>query len=149
MRNDAARLGAAELLALCLGTGVVGRDVFHLARDVLEEYGSLEAVLQASPQRLCQTHGLGAAKVARLKAVAEITTRLAEESFMRDPAAFSDAARVTQYLQRRNRTSRARNIRLYVSGCAPPPDYLRGDVFTARSAMRTCTRARSSKGAWS
>jgi DNA repair protein RadC len=65
----------AELLAIFLRTGTHGKTAVDLARDLLEEFGSLRALLNADLARFCQGHGLGHAKYAQLQAVLEMARR--------------------------------------------------------------------------
>ena len=78
LARGAGGLSDAELVALCLGSGGAGENAVALARRLLAEYGSLGALLHASPHRLLRSRGLGMARVARLKAVVELQTRQAE-----------------------------------------------------------------------
>ncbi len=78
LARGAAGLSDAELIAVCLGSGAAGENAVVLARRLLAEYGSLGALLHASPHRLLRSRGLGVARVARLKAVLELQTRQAE-----------------------------------------------------------------------
>lgn len=73
-------LSDAELLAIFLRTGVKGKSAVDLARDLLNEFGSLRALLTADLQAFCRPLGLGSAKFAQLQAVLEMARRhLAEE----------------------------------------------------------------------
>ncbi len=64
-------LSDAELLAIFLRTGVKGKTAVDLARELLIEFGSLRALLEADVKRFCQSHGLGTAKFTLLQAVLE------------------------------------------------------------------------------
>ncbi len=84
-------LSDAELLAIFLRTGVVGRSAVDLARDLLTDFGSLRGLLKASKEDFCARHGLGVAKYVQLQAVMEIARRhlgesLAERQALKDPA---------------------------------------------------------------
>ena len=65
----------AELLAIFLRIGTHGKSAVQLAKDLLDEFGSLRALLSADLQRFCQCRGLGNAKYAQLQAVLEIARR--------------------------------------------------------------------------
>ncbi|KAF3978725.1 MAG: DNA repair protein RadC [Methylococcales symbiont of Iophon sp. n. MRB-2018] len=65
----------AELLAIFLRTGIAGKTAVDLARQLLEEFGSLRALLQADQAQFCQGKGLGGAKFAQLQAVLEMAKR--------------------------------------------------------------------------
>lgn len=68
----------AELLAIFLRTGSAGRPVMTLARELLNAFGSLRALMGASAERFCQTRGLGTAKYAQLQAALAMTQRVLE-----------------------------------------------------------------------
>lgn len=68
-------LSDAELLAIFLRTGVKGKSAVDLARELLNEYGSLRALLEADFERFSHSLGLGRAKYASLQAVLEMARR--------------------------------------------------------------------------
>lgn len=68
-------LSDAELLAIFLRTGCAGKSAVDLARDLLNHFGSLRNLLEASEQEFCQAHGLGMAKYTQLQAVLEMANR--------------------------------------------------------------------------
>ncbi|KML48364.1 JAB domain-containing protein [Burkholderia stabilis] len=82
LERGPAALTDAELIALVLGTGGGGHDVFVSARALLERFGdSLRRMLDADPDEF-ETHpGIGVARSARLIAVTELVRRaLAEKA---------------------------------------------------------------------
>ncbi|ROO30067.1 RadC family protein [Salinisphaera japonica] len=82
LARGAGALSDAELLAIFLRTGVAGTSAVDLARQMLVEYGSLDALLAADLKRFSATRGLGTAKFAQLQAVLEMARRHAGEAFM-------------------------------------------------------------------
>jgi DNA repair protein RadC len=76
----------AELLAIFLRTGTHGKSAVDLARDLLESFGSLKALLDADLDRFCQANGLGSAKYAQLQAVLEMARRHFKEILQRGNA---------------------------------------------------------------
>ena len=99
LRHGATVLSDAELLAIFLRTGVVGRSAVDLARDLLIRFGSLRGLLKASRQDFCAAHGLGDAKYAQLQAVMEIARRhlaeaMNERTALPNPAATRDFLRL-------------------------------------------------------
>lgn len=68
-------LSDAELLAIFLRVGVKGKNAVELAQDLLDEFGSLHALLNADQSRFCQAKGLGVAKYVQLRAVLEMAHR--------------------------------------------------------------------------
>ena len=76
-------LSDAELLAIFLRTGTRGRTAVDLARELLAEFGSLRALLDAEQSRFCRSPGLGQAKYALLQAVLEMNRRHLWETLQR------------------------------------------------------------------
>jgi DNA repair protein RadC len=79
-------LSDAELLAIFLRTGVKGKSAVDLSRDLLNEFGSLRALLTADRQTFCQSPGLGEAKFAQLQATLEMSRRHLHETLQRGDA---------------------------------------------------------------
>lgn len=75
LQRGSSALTDAELLAIFLRTGTYGKSAVDLARDLLNEYGSLRALLNAEQHKFCQSRGLGNAKYAQLQAVLEMARR--------------------------------------------------------------------------
>jgi DNA repair protein RadC len=86
LRRGAAALTDAELLAIFLRTGVRGKSAVDMARDLLNEFGSLRALLDADQLRFCQSNGLGNAKYTQLQAVLEMARRHFNEILQRGDA---------------------------------------------------------------
>ncbi|ROP56224.1 DNA replication and repair protein RadC [Enterobacter sp. BIGb0383] len=81
-------LSDVELLALFLRTGSQGKNVMTLARDLLQHFGSLYDLLSADLAEFHAIRGIGVAKYAQLRGVAELARRyysvrvLAEQTLM-------------------------------------------------------------------
>ncbi len=86
LQRGANALTDAELLAIFLRTGTQGKSAVDMARDLLMEFGSLRALLNADQERFCQSHGLGLAKYAQLQAVLEMARRHFAEVLQRGNA---------------------------------------------------------------
>lgn len=86
LARGAASLSDAELLAIFLRTGIVGRSAVDLARDLLIRFGGLRALLKAPQDEFCAAKGLGAAKFAQLQAVLEIARRHLAENLSERPS---------------------------------------------------------------
>jgi DNA repair protein RadC len=70
-----ALLSDAELLALFLRTGRRGRTAVDLARELLQAFGGLRALLDADQDAFCAQPGLGPARYAQLQGVLELARR--------------------------------------------------------------------------
>ncbi len=64
-----------ELLALFLRTGTPGKTVFVLAGELLQHFGSLHGLLTADLTAFNHVDGIGVAKYAQLKGIAELARR--------------------------------------------------------------------------
>ncbi|CAA9890935.1 protein associated with replication fork, possible DNA repair protein [Candidatus Methylobacter favarea] len=94
LQRGSTALTDAELLAIFLRTGTPGKSAVDLARDLLTDFGSLKALLDADQQRFCRGNGLGEAKYAQLQAVLEMARRHFKEVLKRGDALTSpDATR--------------------------------------------------------
>ncbi|MCY1338631.1 hypothetical protein D9M69_244930 [compost metagenome] len=102
LERGAASLSDAELLAIFLRTGVAGCSAVELARRLLQEFGSLRALLEADLASFSGHLGLGPAKYAQLQAVLEMARRHLAEQLRRDSALESPQA-VRDYLKARLR----------------------------------------------
>ncbi|NDV74330.1 RadC family protein [Burkholderia cenocepacia] len=119
LERGPAALTDDELIALLLGTGKPGHDVFVTARALVEQFGTLRGLLEASADDFEAYPGIGPARSARLVAVTEIARRMlvekAEERMPIDsPGAVEDCLRlkigtrqyevfIAVYLDARNR----------------------------------------------
>ena len=102
LRQGAGALSDAELLAIFLRTGVRGRSAVDLARELLNRFGSLRALLAAERRAFCQAPGLGDAKYAQLQAVLEMGRRHIGEQLLRGEV-IDSPERTARYLTARLR----------------------------------------------
>ncbi|MCU4119856.1 RadC family protein [Variovorax sp. N23] len=99
LARGAGALGDAELLALLLRTGMVGKNVLQLAQELLDTFGGIAGLLQTGVDDLRQVKGLGGpAKRAELTAVLELARRAMAER-LRERTVFDSPAAVSHYLQ--------------------------------------------------
>lgn len=95
-------LSDAELLAIFLRTGLPGKSAVDLARELLQEFGSLRALLTASQPQFCHFPGLGPAKFAILQAVLEMGRRHLWQH-LQQKEAITDPIQAKQYIKARLR----------------------------------------------
>ncbi|BFM04955.1 RadC family protein [Halioxenophilus aromaticivorans] len=98
LQKGANALSDAELLAIFLRTGCAGKSAVDLARELMQEFGSLRGLLCASQADFCQAQGLGPAKYAQLQAVMEMAKRNLAEVLERGDA-LTDPNQVRNYLK--------------------------------------------------
>ena len=77
--RGAMALTDAELLAIFLGTGTVGRSAIDVGRELLEKFNSLSGLSRRGLQEIQEVKGIGIAKAANLAATFELGRRLAME----------------------------------------------------------------------
>ena len=94
LKQGAAALSDAELVAIFLRVGVKGKSAVDLARDLVTQFGSLNGLFAASETDLCAVHGMGQAKYVQLQAVLEMAKRaLLEDIKLTDALASPKAVR--------------------------------------------------------
>lgn len=98
LHRGAAALSDAELLAIFLRTGCVGKSAVDLARDLLTRFDGLRGLLEAPRQEFCASMGLGLAKYSQLQAVMEMARRHLAESLQRGRL-FDSADAARRYVQ--------------------------------------------------
>jgi DNA repair protein RadC len=61
-------MASSELIAIILGSGMKGKSVLTLAKEIIGHFGSLSKIADATVEELCQIKGMGKAKAVQLKA---------------------------------------------------------------------------------
>lgn len=97
IEQGATALSDAELLAIFLRVGVVGKSAVDLARDLLTRFGSLNGIFAASEHELSQVHGIGSSKYVQLQAIFEMSRRALNEE-LRQRDVFQSPQQVRNYL---------------------------------------------------
>ncbi len=98
LKNGAANLSDAELLAIFLRTGMVGKSAVDLARELLTCFNGLTGLFSADQPAFCSVPGMGPAKYAQLQAVLEMARRALEEK-IKSGDAMSSPQSVRDYLR--------------------------------------------------
>ena len=84
LEQGASSLSDAELLAIFLRSGSRQHSAVELARLLIQHFGGLNPVFDASQEELCQFHGMGATKYSQLMAVKELGRRYLNNHFHQD-----------------------------------------------------------------
>jgi len=98
LAQGAGRLADAELVAVCLRSGIRGKSAVDLARELIAHYRGLAGLLGAEVADLRRVKGLGAAKAAQLAAVLELARRALREE-LRGGSALTTPSAVRDYLR--------------------------------------------------
>ncbi len=96
-KRGVSALSDAELLAIFLRTGVAGCSVVQLSEQLLSQFGSLTALIQAPLEQICQHKGMGRAKTAQLQAIMELARRTLAERWQR-PDCFDSTSHAKEYV---------------------------------------------------
>jgi len=98
LTRGAKSLSDAELLAIFLRTGIKGKNVIELAREIIEHFGSLKQLFATDLTSFCQFKGLGEAKYVQLQACLEMSQRHLEEELTNNDV-MNNPAQVKSYIQ--------------------------------------------------
>jgi DNA repair protein RadC len=96
----------AELIAILLRTGLKGTNVVRVGENLLQKYGSLNALALATVDELKQVSGIGRDKAATLVAAFALAKRMEEERREESPP-LDNPATVVQFMRE---TNRLRNV---------------------------------------
>jgi DNA repair protein RadC len=101
LKNGTHGLSTAELLAIILKTGGRDKSAIDLAREVLMHFPGLKAIEDAAQAEFVDIKGIGAAKIAQMKAAFELGRRLLHSH--RDsgakPPMFKNSREVYEYFR--------------------------------------------------
>lgn len=98
LAQGAGQLSDAELVAVCLRSGIRGKSAVELGRELIGRFGGLAGLLCASQRDLAAVKGLGQAKSAQLTAVLELARRSLRED-LREASALTSPGAVRDYLR--------------------------------------------------
>ncbi len=107
--HGASTLSEAQLLAVLIRSGKAGRTAVDLGRELLERFGSLAGVEQASIREMCGVEGIGPAKAAEIKAAIELGRRYQKPSLA--GASFCSSLDVVEYYRPRMKDAKKETFR--------------------------------------
>src|SRR5258708_34714912 len=92
----------AELIAILLRTGLQGANVVRVAQNLLQKFGSLNALALATVDELKQVPGIGRDKAATLAAAFALAKRMEQERLGESPV-LDNPATVLNFMRETNR----------------------------------------------
>ena len=95
-------LSASELIAILLRTGTKGVSAVEAAQQMVQKFGTLHALAQASLDQLRETPGVGLDKAIALKAAFTLARRMAREIQGESPV-LDNPASIADFLREENR----------------------------------------------
>lgn len=75
LKLGASHLSDAEIVAIFLRIGTKQRSAIELARDLIDQFGSVAGLLSAPKEEILSCHGIGLAKYAQIQASLELGKR--------------------------------------------------------------------------
>jgi DNA repair protein RadC len=96
--QGAAGLSDAELVAVCLRSGIRGKSAVDLARELIAAFGGVSGLLGADLPKLLEVKGLGMARAAQFAAVIELARRSLREG-LKSGSALTSPGAVRDYLR--------------------------------------------------
>ncbi|MCO7224448.1 DNA repair protein RadC [Pleionea sp. CnH1-48] len=92
IKHGAESLSDTELLAIFLRTGISGKGVMELARELITSYGDVRELLRQPWNILAQHKGIGLSKYVQIQASMEMTRRCLEQKLKRGDVLTSPSA---------------------------------------------------------
>ena len=109
MRFGAQNLTDAELLAIILRTGTRQVSALELGKRILEQAGDLNGLRSMSRERLMAIKGIGEVKAVKLKSLAELSGRMAQE-YAKNRLSFQAPSSVAAYYMERLRHEKRETV---------------------------------------
>ncbi|MBL8005486.1 MAG: DNA repair protein RadC [Candidatus Kapabacteria bacterium] len=110
-------LSDSELLALLVGSGIKGKNVVDLAKEILIEFGSFTELCRQDISALKKISGLGTARATVIVAACELTRRVKTPPF-RNKQVFRSPSDVAIYYIHRLRDERKESFRVLLLNTA-------------------------------
>ena len=101
VEHGADALSHAELIAILLRTGLKGANAVEIGRQLLQKFGTLQALAQASVADLQQVRGIGRDKAVTLMAAFALARKMAEE-LQRESPVLDNPENVVRLLREKN-----------------------------------------------
>ncbi|MFT4021191.1 MAG: DNA repair protein RadC [Acinetobacter sp.] len=99
LNQGAQSLSDAELLAIFLRSGSRQHSAVELARLLIQHFGGLNPIFDASQEDISQFNGIGATKYAQLMAVKELGRRYIHQAYTTAKQPFDHSEAVLNYLR--------------------------------------------------
>lgn len=119
IENGPQALSDEELIAIILRTGTKGEDAVNLALRVLSLCGEKRGILglhHLSIQNLMQIKGIGEVKAVKLKAIAELSSRMAKAKCETDLIFRSPSAVARAYMEQMRHFEKEHCIAIFLDG---------------------------------
>jgi len=104
-------LSHAELIAILLRTGLKGANAVEIGRQLLQKFGTLQALAQASVEELQSVKGIGRDKAVTLMAGFALARKMAEE-LQRESPVLDNPENVVRLLREKNLVKKVETLQV-------------------------------------
>lgn len=104
-------LSHAELIAILLRTGLKGANAVEMGRQLLQQFGTLQALAQASAEDLQCVRGIGRDKAVTLMAAFALARKMAEE-LQRESPVLDNPENVVRLLREKNLVKKVETLQV-------------------------------------
>jgi DNA repair protein RadC len=109
--HGADALSHAELIAILLRTGLKGANAVEIGRQLLQKFGTLQALAQASVEDLQSVKGIGRDKAVTLMAGFALARKMAEE-LQRESPVLDNPENVVRLLREKNLVKKVETLQV-------------------------------------
>lgn len=111
VERGADALSHAELIAILLRTGLKGANAVEIGRQLLQKFGTLQALAQASVEELQSVKGIGRDKAVTLMAAFALARKMAEE-LQRESPVLDNPENVVRLLREKNLVKKVETLQV-------------------------------------
>src|SRR5215831_2598246 len=111
VERGADALSHAELIAILLRTGLKGANAVEIGRQLLQKFGTLQALAQASVEDLRSVKGIGRDKAVTLMAAFALARKMAEE-LQRESPVLDNPENVVRLLREKNLVKKVETLQV-------------------------------------
>lgn len=111
VERGADALSHAELIAILLRTGLKGANAVDVGRQLLQKFGTLQALAQASVEELRSVKGIGRDKAVTLMAAFALARKMAEE-LQRESPVLDNPENVVRLLREKNLVKKVETLQV-------------------------------------
>ena len=111
VERGADALSHAELIAILLRTGLKGANAVEIGRQLLQKFGTLQALAQASVEELRSVKGIGRDKAVTLMASFALGRKMAEE-LQRESPVLDNPENVVRLLREKNLVKKVETLQV-------------------------------------
>jgi DNA repair protein RadC len=111
VERGADALSHAELIAILLRTGLKGANAVEIGRQLLQKFGTLQALAQASVEELRSVKGIGRDKAVTLMAAFALARKMAEE-LQRESPVLDNPENVVRLLREKNLVKKVETLQV-------------------------------------